>query len=311
MKYATFPALIHRQVPLDSVITRAWILVSRVGDAFRYELQLTAEHASFGQREDVKASGIAAINFGWRVTPDGGVRVGFVFDTEGNRTELALSPALRTQLTYHQVLRSVRDKLFDTARLAAVGFFKTHLLPEWMTEAVETIAQWRSPSRLAKVACKWVREVVLEERIRELWCAWVEDRITSRGQDKLDLFASQAEIDTWLMTHGVVGETERFALYLEWWRRKNAHLYQWERNQERRALLHRREVYRIWANELASKYREILVDDTDLHQLSRRAKDEDADDASHSGGVRRVASPGLLREIIVQRFGKVRQAYAD
>lgn len=105
-------------------------------------------------------------------------------------------------------------------------------------------------------------------------------------------------------TERFVGDGEIFAS-LERWRRQDRHLYQWEASERERALGRRRDLYRTIAARLARAYDEIMVPDTDLRALARRAAPEETD-AQHPAarGARHVVAPGELRLAIRQAAAK-------
>lgn len=80
------------------------------------------------------------------------------------------------------------------------------------------------------------------------------------------------------------------------WRRQDRHLYQWEASERTKALLFRRETYRLLATEIARRYSTIVIEDLDLSQLARRAAPE-ATEGQHAGArhQRVAAAPSEFR----------------
>lgn len=57
---------------------------------------------------------------------------------------------------------------------------------------------------------------------------------------------------------------------LEAWRYHDQHLFDWEVNQRRKTLAWRREQYRMWAADVASRYATVIVGRFDLRELAKR-----------------------------------------
>lgn len=57
------------------------------------------------------------------------------------------------------------------------------------------------------------------------------------------------------------------------WKRQNSHLYQWERDQHRRSLNRRLDIYRNMAHELANRYSKIVVETLNVAKLRQRDED--------------------------------------
>jgi len=150
-----------------------------------------------------------------------------------------------------------------------------------------------------------------QDRVTELWNAWVASRIDRKpvgltwkqwqktSHKKLDLFgadmprdeASQRlaaerfkdhygeetfkDLSLWFENQGFTKPVELLALYLEWWRRKDKHLLDWGRSTQRRALLWRREVYRIEASRLKGLYGTVIIGEFEKSQLAEKPAPED------------------------------------
>lgn len=86
---------------------------------------------------------------------------------------------------------------------------------------------------------------------------------------------------------------------LEAWRRKDRHLYQWECDERAKARGRRKDIYRQLAADLTSRYSTILLGDTDLRQVARRAA-PDQEDPQHATARRNRtrAAVGELQDAI-------------
>ena len=59
------------------------------------------------------------------------------------------------------------------------------------------------------------------------------------------------------------------ATYLEIWRQKNRHLWEWEAAQREKTIAHRNELFRVWSRRLADRYSEIRVEEFDLRDMAK------------------------------------------
>lgn len=320
--WAEFPVLLHRKPPADAVVTWAWILVRREGLRTRYSLQLTLESQAFTTR--ATGSGVVAIDLGWRATggrrTDRGIRVAYAVDDRGVRRELALAPSFRTHLDYASELRGIADKEFDAAR-ATLGRF-VEAWPDTarrvtvsvyrdgapvtlsLLEAAEHQGQWRQHGRLARLGQALAASVLPPGTLFRLWSLWRPERI--QHEPKLDLLAPPAEVYAWAKAHGVQTVEGQLAVFLDFWARKDRHLYQWETGQRGRLLRQRLDQYRCWAAELSRTYRTIVIEDFDLRVFARNAKAESDAAADRSHRIRTVAAPSEFRLALLSAVGPER-----
>lgn len=299
--WAEFPVLIHRKPPDDGVLMWAWVLVRRCGPKLRYELQLTIESSSFGEHRC--GTGTVALDLGWRAV-ETGVRVGYCYDDRGHRRELVLTNAVREAFALADRLRGYSDQHFNTARAALAGYLKSPAKrPAWMAEETAHIHAWRAHGRLARVAGRWHAEAVDEALGLKLWTDWKTGRIACEQ----DLFASFDEISSWLTGRmPSLTEEQRMALFLEWWRRKNRHLYSWESNNRRKAIARRRDIYRNWAAQIASQYEHVVVEKFDLRKLARNSAPEEESSSDYTHRIQKDAAPSELRQAILNAVGPER-----
>jgi len=96
------------------------------------------------------------------------------------------------------------------------------------------------------------------------------------------------------------------AFYMELWRRKNRHLYDWESHQRDKCLGRRRDIYRNFAADIAKTYQTVVFEDMDHRDLAKNALPEEDAGLDHMHRVRNVSSPGLLRSTCVSAMGRDR-----
>jgi hypothetical protein len=303
-KRIQLPIVLQRPLPDDAITKWAWVMVERVGPRLVCSLQLTIETMQMGSPH---GTGVVAFDLAWRKT-EHGVRVGYWVSEDGESGQIELTAAQMSSIAYADKLRSIGDLVFDRAKARLERWLRwsarsTQGIPEWLALETETIAQWRGHGRLAGLAYRWARALMSEEAISHLWDAWRRERL---AKPKKDLFASLSQLSTWFRAHGITDPTTRLALYLEWWRRKNRHLYEWESNQRRSSLLMRKDVYRNVAARLRKQFGKLIIADTDLRNIQERAPD-DKDETSWAASrlQRQRACPSELRRIICEKVPEV------
>jgi hypothetical protein len=91
---------------------------------------------------------------------------------------------------------------------------------------------------------------------------------------------------------------------LEAWRYHDYHLWTWESEQRQRALLRRREQYRIFAAGLARRYSRVALEAFDLRDVAQRPAPESTEgDNGQARANRHNIAPSELRGAIVDAFG--------
>jgi hypothetical protein len=89
---------------------------------------------------------------------------------------------------------------------------------------------------------------------------------------------------------------------LEAWRYHDHHLWAWETAQRTSGLRHRRNVYRVFAAELARAYGTVVFEDFDLRTMARRAPVEAPAENEVARSNRFVSALSELREAIANAF---------
>ena len=89
------------------------------------------------------------------------------------------------------------------------------------------------------------------------------------------------------------------------WRYRDDHHHQWESNGRHRALLWRREIYRMFGAQLASRYETVLMGDSDYSKTAKTPAPESQDVQFEAAAANRViASVGALRLTIKNAVGQ-------
>lgn len=90
---------------------------------------------------------------------------------------------------------------------------------------------------------------------------------------------------------------------LEHWARRDRHPWEIECNERARLLRQRREMYRIFARSLRTRYASVTIEDYSMAQLARLCASEGTPRAEAASRVRFVVAPGELRAEIKRVFG--------
>lgn len=99
------------------------------------------------------------------------------------------------------------------------------------------------------------------------------------------------------------GDEEFFAV-MEAWRYHDFHLWTWECSQRRKALRHRREVYRMFAAKLSREYARLIIEDFDISDVAKHpnVEDEKASDNENARSQRFKASASEFRGVLTHAF---------
>lgn len=274
--FAAIPLVLDRLPPADTVVKWVHVLRQRLGTQERWQVVLAVEAPSFATRADWPASGTVGLDVGWRLKPDGTLRVAYWHGDQGEEDhgELLLPASILARQQQCETLQSRRDLLYDEARALLHAWIQEHpACPAWLTDATATLARWRSPERLHRLLRQWrQKRFIGDEKIM----AWLEGWKVSRRHEK--------------------GGYEGWAL-------QDQHLADWIAFQRRQYLRHRNDLYRQFAAQIARKAQTVHVEDLDLAgDLLRRPEPEDATDPGHGlRGLARLAAVATLTRYLEER----------
>ena len=265
-RWIAWPILYDRPFPEDAVIRRAWAICRIVAGKEQWEIHVTLALPDPAARA-IPSEGprVVSIDVGWRATA--GYRVGYLVDLQG-RSEAVTAPLVSRAAARHRrawadrsgsmkypgmdsapaalvragwkqtipdalahadVVRGFRDDHFNVAR----GFLRVYLdgidvLPVWLAERVQYLAQWRDPRKLARLLRQWE-------------AAAPDDRITG-GE-------------------AILGG-------LRAWSVRNHHLWEMEAHGRQHVFDLRREHYRVLAARIARDYDVVIVPKIDLRDFA-------------------------------------------
>jgi len=89
----------------------------------------------------------------------------------------------------------------------------------------------------------------------------------------------------------------------EAWRYHDFHLWEWATSQRKKTLRRRREIYRVFAADLARRYSTLVVEDFDLRVFAKRPSAEAEKDAAPVRAIRHMVAPSEARLALEQAFG--------
>lgn len=266
--FATFPMIMHREIPPGSVISWVVVQLRRTGPREEWTVSFTV---SLPDAKPVPSAargrGAVAIDIGWRLVPGivpgtQDLRVCAHYGEDGKTGDLRLRARDLSGLgSFPDSIRANRDDSFNLARRMLSQWIAAETtIPDWLTRATRTLEDWRSPARLAKMVHEW-RDA---------------------------RFPADAEI----------------YLALEAWRYRDRHLWQYETGQRTGALRNRREIYRRFGAMLASRYETVVFEDFDLRRLARRPKtfETDKNENETARTNRFLAATSELRGCILNAF---------
>ena len=98
------------------------------------------------------------------------------------------------------------------------------------------------------------------------------------------------------------GDDAAYSL-LEGWRRRDHHLWEYESGQRIGSLRRRKDLYRVWAADLARTFRTLVIEEFDLRAVARTPPaGRDTQQAEAARSQRHLASTSELRDCLVQAF---------
>lgn len=105
-------------------------------------------------------------------------------------------------------------------------------------------------------------------------------------------------IDQW-RDNRIEGDGDIFAS-LEEWRAQDIHLWQYEHENRTKAQRIRLHIYRNFARRVATRYKDIVVEDCDWRKLARKPKADDNTNQAGATTYMRIASVSKIRELLKQ-----------
>lgn len=303
--WCELPIVLHRPLPPDARVLWAYVVQRRTGHRVRYELQVTVQFE--GERAPAVRHEAVAVSIGWLRAENGGVLAATWLGSDGATGEVVVPESVERRMDHSAALLGVADKHFEAARGVYCSIRATLSAEE--QERGQHAAHWRSHDKLRFAILRAIGVIGkcdIGNSYLENWKEWRIHRLSS----KLDLMPTLEEARAWKPAG-----FEHWFLYC--WTRKDQHLTQWARDVGRHALLHRREVFRVTAAQLAGRYQVVVLEGggtkSGLADLRPHARHSDTPRIDATKGIRaqehedrsrrvRVA-PGELRLALTHAFG--------
>ncbi|MGH7743859.1 MAG: hypothetical protein ACREQ5_03450 [Candidatus Dormibacteria bacterium] len=292
--WAVFPCRMYRIPPDDCLVK--WVHVDRIqrANASIWQVRFTVARKA-GWSKPCASSGTVGVDLGWRLRPDGSLRVAYWVGSDGRKGELCLPPAILQRKQTNEELRSIRDKNFDELKLVLKRWFLAQSsLPEFIAaptpmvrggvpvvdtdgkaatwpSVLAAIHLWRSPARTELLYHRWRANRFAGDdegfRLLEWWRNGLPESMTQRGKHVPN-------------EHG------------------DLHLWRYECGTRIRMAKRRKNIYRCFARELARHYAVCHVEAIKMARLVRLPKPEEQ---APSGAVieyRRLAAVAELTDCL-------------
>jgi len=157
--WGSWPMLMHRPLPEGAVITHVRVTREKQANYDRWfaHLQVKTPQSwtradEFTYKDGMKA---VALDFGWRATKEGELRIGYWVDTDGDHGEISLPGSLKHSHEFVQSKQGQRDQNRDAlleGLLEDLGD-RDKLHPE-VREFTRGISKWRSNKKLHLLLCR-------------------------------------------------------------------------------------------------------------------------------------------------------------
>lgn len=265
---------LHRPLPPGQI---QWVYLIRRRHGFHdaWQLQFVVARDEPWVKVGNATTGVVGIDVGWRLLPNGDLRVAYWAGDDGQEGQLVI-PAYRLMddgcdrkiQTWAKItdLQSVTDNHRDLILANLRKWLATNpTLPEWWTVRAEHVTQWRSVYR-----------------IYNLCIYWMENRFPGDQEIMLAVRVFQG---------------------------RSRHLINWKRNQEAGLVRWRTEHYRRFVAILRRHYHTAVIEDCNFRQLQAVAEAENVDERSRLK-LWRVAAVGELHRLIKEAFAQTEEVKA-
>lgn len=150
--WACWPMILHRPLPAGAQIQRATVRLRHIGPRAEWSVEFSLRCADPAP----KHGDAIAIDIGWRQRRDGTLRIACTHDQNGSETEIVMPGEVASGISFPQGLRATRDLNMEAAKAELARWLgEREKPPLWITEATQSLAQWRSQARLAALVIRW------------------------------------------------------------------------------------------------------------------------------------------------------------
>ena len=155
--FAEIPTVLHRPLSPDAEIKWVHLIRRRIATHCEWRIQFVLSKENW-DRLDSAEYGTIGIDVGWRMKPDGSMRVAYWADEGGQEGELVLPVKWMSQMRRTEKIQGYRDDDFNKIKAMLAGWLGDPDVakgPDWLVEAKKTLAQWKSQARLAALVLRW------------------------------------------------------------------------------------------------------------------------------------------------------------
>lgn len=175
------PVSMRRPVPADAPIKWAQFCARKIGPRIERRLIVTIDDSDALEKvASNRPSGpTLAVNLGWRMLPDAGLRVAYAVGSDGWQEEVRVPARYIEGVAHVASLQSIRDRQLEelkkSLRAWLDGEGREH--PEWLASEVAHLENWKSAKRAAWLLNRWRTRFPGDEKTFAALGAWVkEDR---------------------------------------------------------------------------------------------------------------------------------------
>lgn len=239
--WAKFPIVYHRPLPPDVEVMRVFVTRRDLGSRSRWSAQFVlATQDSTGWNKPGAKEGTIGVDIGWRLLPEGGLRVAAWAGSDGATGQLVLPQWWLDE--YRRVegdgkgngIVGYRRKQQDIIReVIATEFSRHEALPEQLLDD-------RNPEQSPAERAAQIRMIKSYDRLRKLVEAWKDCRLPD---DDKAFKAAEA------------------------WRKRDLHLYDFEANLRDQLQASRKDLYRRFAARLHKCYKTVVYEQMDLRDF--------------------------------------------
>jgi hypothetical protein len=171
--WARLHALLHRELPVNSVVKQAWAQRRAIGGRDRWEVVFAVEMPGELPVVHGRQGAVVGIDLGWRRRPDG-VRVAYWLGSDGQEGELVVPIEVEQRKRKSDDLRAIRDRHRNEMQATLRQWVEANR-GSWLDEALSHVAQWLRPVRYARLEVTWrAQRVPGDEEIYAALCAYLK-----------------------------------------------------------------------------------------------------------------------------------------
>lgn len=285
--WANWQMIMHRPFPKGALVKRASVHVRKIGPREEWYATFTVQFDDVQVSPAPKGSRIA-LDVGWRKEEDGSLRV--ATGTDG--VQVRLGSHVLGQFQKAEDLQAIRAKNL-TAATQALGQFVASVKASQRPETETSYSYSAEASQCLETA---TMPSFSNLGATLTWDGIPASVVQWRSPARLTRLVRQWAVNRF------EGDDAAYEA-LEAWRYHDHHLWEWETSQRTKALRHRREIYRVFAADLARKYETLVLEDFDLSELAKKPTAENQEgDIEAARSNRQRASVSELRQCLVSVF---------